>query len=129
MNQTTAGPSKSLKATGYIDGTAKRPYMSVDPREATNWDKNDAWAQHVIIQYVTSSQMNHVRSKFTAESMYLALVDTHKNKAHQMVNHIQTLLYEMKAGETDNIMKHLDVLKSYRDNLKNFPTKNSTSTI
>jgi hypothetical protein len=86
-----------------------------------NWDKNNAWVQQVIIQNVTSLQMNHIGSKVTTESMYAALVDTHDNKAHQTVNHIQTLLYEMKASETNDILKHLDVLKSYRDRLNKFP--------
>jgi hypothetical protein len=37
-----------------------------------------------------------------------------------MVNHIQTLLYKTKAGENDNILKHLDILKLYRDHLNKF---------
>jgi hypothetical protein len=111
----------NCEITGYVDGTLKRPLLFDDPAGASNWDMNDCWAQQVIIQNVTSSQMNHVRSKATAESMYSALVDTHDNKAHQTVNHIQTLLYETKAGENDNILKHLDILKSYRDCLNKFP--------
>jgi hypothetical protein len=111
----------NCEITGYADGTLKRPFLFDDPAGASNWDMNDAWVQQVIIQNVTSSQMNHVRSKVTAESMYAALVVTHDNKAHQTVNHIQTLLYEMKATETDDILKHLDTLKSYRDRLNKFP--------
>jgi hypothetical protein len=88
---------------------------------ASNWDKNDAWAQQVIIQNVTSLLMNHVRSKPTAFLMFGALVDTHKNKAHQTINHIQMLLYETKASEGDDISKHLNTLKSYRDQLNKFP--------
>jgi gag-polypeptide of LTR copia-type len=107
--------------TGYVNGTVKRPTLFQDPVGANNWDKNDAWAQQVIIQNVTSSQMNHVGAKFNAGDMYAALTDTHDNKAHQTVNHIQTLLYETKAGETDDILKHLDTLKSYRDRLNKFP--------
>jgi hypothetical protein len=65
--------------------------------------------------------MNHVGSKNSAQEMYSALVDTHKNKAHQMVNHIQTLLYKTKVGDSDDLLKHLDILKSYRDRLNKFP--------
>jgi hypothetical protein len=106
---------KNCDITGYIDGTLKRPSAFDDPGGAANQDKNDTWAQQVLIQNVMSSQMNHVGSKLTAFLMFGALVDTHKNKVHQMVNHIQTLLYETKAGETNDIPKHLDTLKPYWD--------------
>jgi hypothetical protein len=106
---------KNCDITGYVDGTLKRPSAFDDPGGAANWDKNDIWAQQVLIQNVTSSHMNHVGSKLTAFLMFGALVDTHKNKVHQMVNHIQTLLYETKAGETNDIPKHLDTLKPYWD--------------
>jgi hypothetical protein len=82
----------NCEITGYADGTLKRSFLFDDPARASNWDMNDAWAQQVIIQNITSLQMNYVRSKVTMESMYAALVDTHDNKAHQTVNHIQTLL-------------------------------------
>jgi hypothetical protein len=53
--------------------------------------------------------------------MYSALIVTHENKAHQTVNHIQCLLYETKIAETDDMSKHLNTLKSYRDHINNFP--------
>jgi hypothetical protein len=86
----------------YVGSTIQRPITSRDPAVASNWDKNDAWAQQVIIQNVTSLLMNHVRSKPTAFLMFGALVDTHKNKAHQTINHIQMLLYETKASKGDD---------------------------
>jgi gag-polypeptide of LTR copia-type len=107
--------------TGYITDATKRPNEVDDPDGARNWDKNDSWAQQVIIHNITASQMNHVGSKTTAEAMYSALTVTHENKAHQMVNHIQNLLYETKARDTDNVLKHLDILKSYRDHINKFP--------
>ena len=60
---------------------------------------NDTWAQQVIIQNVTSSQMNHVRLKPNAFLLFSTLVDFHENKVHQTINHIQTLLYEIRARE------------------------------
>jgi hypothetical protein len=107
--------------TGYLIGTIKRLNEYDDPVGAHNWDKNDSWAQQVIIHNVTSSQMNHIRSKTTAEAMYSALLVTHKNKAHQTVNHIQCLLYETKAWEADDFLKHLNTLKSYCDCINKFP--------
>jgi hypothetical protein len=71
--------------TGYITDATKRLNEVNDPEGAHNWDKNDSWAQQVIIHNVTSSQMNHIGSKTTAEAMYSALTVTHKNKAHQTV--------------------------------------------
>ena len=107
--------------TGYVTGAVIRPNESDDPVGVYNWDKNDCWAQQVIIHNVTSSQMNHVGSKTSAKDMYSALTVTHENKAHQTINHIQCLLYETKARDTDDLLKHLDILKSYHDHINEFP--------
>jgi hypothetical protein len=107
--------------TGYVDRTVKRPNQDEYSVGAHNWDKNDSWAQQVIIQNVTSSQMNHIGWKLTAEAMHSALSVTHENKAHLTVNHIQTLLYETKSGESDDVLKHLDTLISLRDRINKFP--------
>jgi gag-polypeptide of LTR copia-type len=64
--------------------------------------------------------MNHVGAKTSAEAMYSALLVTHENKAHQTVNHTQCQLYETKARDGDNLLKHLDILKSYWDHINKF---------
>lgn len=107
--------------TGYVMGAVSRLNESDDPVGACNWDKNDSWAQQVIIHNVTSSQMNHVGSRTSAEAMYSALMVTHENKAHQMVNYIQCLLYETKEKDSDDLLRHLDILKSYHDHINKFP--------
>jgi hypothetical protein len=66
----------------YVSGFKKRPDPSIDPIGAQNWDKNDVWAQQVIINNITASQMNHIGSKQTSYAMYSALSDTHDNRAH-----------------------------------------------
>ena len=102
--------------TDYITGDLMRP-----SENALNWDKNDTWAQQVIIQNITSSQMNHVGSKETAHEMYCALLATHKNFAHQTVTYILTQLYETKVPEGGDFLKHLDMLKNLRDHINRFP--------
>ena len=79
---------------------------------AHNWDKNDSWVQQIVIHNVTSTQMNHVGSKSSAEEMFSALSVTHNNKAQQTVNHIQCLLYETKRLDAEDLLKHLDTQKS-----------------
>jgi hypothetical protein len=111
----------NCEITGYTNGTVKCPEASIDLSSVCNWDRNDTWAQQIIIDNVTSSQMNHVRSKMSAEVMYLVLSMTHESKAHQTVNHIQCLLYEMKAITGTNILKHMDTLKSHCDCINQFP--------
>ena len=107
--------------TGYVTGETKHPNEAIDPIGTLNWDKNDSWAQQIIIHNVTSMQMNHVGSKLSAEEMFSALSITHNNKAHQTVNHIQCLLYETKLLNTDDLLKHLDMLKSYCNHINRFP--------
>ena len=107
----------------YIAGFKKRPDSSKDPIGALNWDKNNVWAQQVIINNITALQMNHIGSKQTSKEMYSALIETHDNKAHLTVTHIQQLIYETKAAEGDDILKHLNTLKAYRDRLNKFPNQ------
>jgi hypothetical protein len=109
------------KISGYVNRTLKRPNELTDPDGANNWDENDCWAQQVIIQNVAASQMNHVGSMASSATMYHALSVTHENKAYGTVHHVQCLLHETKAGEGDNILKHLDILKSYHDRINKFP--------
>jgi hypothetical protein len=111
----------NCKVIGYTDGSIKRPNEHTDPEGACNWDRNDSWAQQVIIQNITSLQMNHVGSKATAEAMYSALSVTHENKAHGAVHYIQCLLHGTKASKGDNTVKHLNTLKVYLDHINKFP--------
>jgi hypothetical protein len=107
--------------TGYVDGTTKKPSAVQDSYGAGTWDRNDSWAQQVIIQNVTSSQLTHVGSMESAEAMYSTLTVMHENKAHGTVHHVQCLLYETKASDGGDIIKHLDTLKAYRDRINKFP--------
>jgi hypothetical protein len=67
--------------------------------------------------------MNHVGSKTSAKDMYSALLVTHENKAHQTINQIQCLLYKTKLLDADDLLKHLDILKSYHDCINRFPNE------
>ena len=89
------------------------PNEAIDPIGTLNCDKNNSWVQQIIIHNVTSSQMNHVRLKLSAEEMFSALSVTHNNKVHQTVNHIQCPLYKTKLLDADDLLKHPDTLKSY----------------
>lgn len=109
--------------TGYITGDVECPEEGVDPAGTCNWNKNDTWAQQVIIQNVTSLQMNHVGLKVTAKEIYSALSVTHDNMAHQTVNYIQNQLYEMKTREGNDFLKHLDTLKALCDRKIDSPMK------
>ena len=87
----------------YITGEIKCPNEAINPIDTLNWDKNNSWAQQIIMHNVTSSQMNHIGLKSSAEEMFSALSITHNNKAHQTMNHIQCLLYETKLLDTDDL--------------------------
>src|SRR6202453_2620396 len=110
--------------TGYIDGTIPRVAPEQDGIGARNWDKNDSWAQQVIMDNVTSTQMNHIRSKRTAHAMYEGLVSTHEDMAFYTVNDIENLLQTAKAADSDDLLKHLDTLKGLRDCMNEFPNPN-----
>jgi hypothetical protein len=108
-------------STGYIDGTILRVAPEQDGIGARNWVKNDSWAQQVIMDNVSTTQMNHIRSKRTAHTMYEGLASTHGDMVLYTVNNIENLLQTAKATDSDDLLKHLDTLKGLRDCMNEFP--------
>ena len=56
---------KNCEITKYIDGTIQCPDQLDYPGPANNWSQNDSWAQQVILQNITPSQLHHVATKET----------------------------------------------------------------
>src|ERR1700683_3932271 len=110
--------------TGYIDGTIPPVAPEQDGIGARNWVKNDSWAQQVIMDNVSTPQMNHIRSKRTAHAMYEGLASTHEDMVFYTVNNIENLLQTAKATDSDGLLKHLDALKGLRDRMNEFPNPN-----
>jgi hypothetical protein len=107
--------------TGYVDGTILRVAPEQDGIGARNWVKNDSWAQQVIMDNVSTTQMNHICLKRTVHAMYEGLASTHEDMAFYTVNNIENLLQTAKATDNDDLLKHLDTLKGLRDRMNEFP--------
>jgi hypothetical protein len=107
--------------TGYVDGTILRVAPEQDGIGARNWVKNDSWAQQVIMDNVSTTQMNHIHLKRTEHTMYEGLASTHEDMAFYTVNNIENLLQTAKATDSDDLLKHLDTLKGLRDSMNEFP--------
>src|ERR1700722_11592837 len=107
--------------TGYIDGTILCIAPDQDGIGARNWIKNDSWAQQVIMDNVTATQMNHIRLKGTAYTMYEGLTSTHKDMVFYTVNNIENLLQTAKVSDSNDLLKHLDTLKGLCDHMNKFP--------
>src|SRR6267154_3276492 len=110
--------------TGYIDGTILQVVPEQDGIGARNWVKNDSWAQQVIMDNVSTTQMNHIRSKRTAHTMYEGLASTHEDVVFYTVNNIENLLQTAKATDSDDLLKHLYTLKGLCDHMNEFPNSN-----
>jgi len=107
--------------TGYIDGTILRVAPEQDGIGARNWVKNDSWAQQVIMDNVSTTQMNHIHLKRPAHAMYEGLASTHEDMAFYTVNNIENLLQTAKATENNDLLKHLDTLKGLHGRMNEFP--------
>jgi len=107
--------------TGYIDSTILQVAPDQDGIGARNWVKNDSWAQQVIMDNVSTTQMNHIRLKRTAHAMYEGLASTHEDMVFYTVNNIENVLQTAKANDGDNLLKHLDTLKGLHDHMNEFP--------
>jgi len=107
--------------TGYIDGTILQVAPDQDGIGARNWVKNNSWAQQVIMDNVSTTQMNHIHSKRTGHTMYEGLASTHEDMTFYTVNNVENLLQTAKASDGDDLLKHLDTLKGLCDHMNEFP--------
>ena len=62
-------------------------------------------------------------TKETAEDMWKALQATHENKAHITVDHLQRQIYGTKVEDGDDLVKHFETMKNYRDHINRFPNQ------
>ena len=112
---------KNCKITKYIEGSIQCPDQLDQPLAANNWSQNNSWAQQVILQNITPSQLHYVATKETAEAVWKALQATHKNKAHVTVDHLQRLIYGTKVEDSNDLVKHFKTMKNYHDCINQFP--------
>jgi hypothetical protein len=68
----------------YAEGTIPRPNSDDDPNIG-NWEYNDNYAQVMIINNITSTEMVHVGQCDTARAMCESLEAIHEFKGHQTI--------------------------------------------
>jgi hypothetical protein len=66
----------------YVEGKIDRPD---DAKNAANWKFNDNYAQIMIINNITSTEMVHVGQCDTAKGMWDNLEAVHESKGHQTI--------------------------------------------
>ena len=94
----------------YAEGKVDKPQ---DIKGATNWEFNDIYAQVMITNNITSTEMVHVSQCFTAKAMWDNLEAVHESKGHQTIVSIIQNLFHTKAEEDSNISELLNQLKHY----------------
>jgi hypothetical protein len=98
----------------YAEGTVEIP---TDAKGVEDWEYNDNYAQIMIINNVTSTEMVHVSQCNTAKAMWDSLEAVHETKGHQTTVSIIRNLFHTKAEEDSNIIEHLNQLKQYWDRI------------
>ena len=84
-----------------------------DTKSAQNWEFNDNYAQVMIINNISSTEMVHVSQCSTAKAMWDNLEVVHESKGHQTIVSVIRNLFHTKASEDSNISEHLNQLKKY----------------
>ena len=102
----------------YVYGTLQRP----DPASATQesldaWRENDAYAQVLIINGISKSQMVHVSRLNTASDIWRSLEAIHETRDYQVAIAIQRGLFRQCAADNDDIVSHLTQLKKQWERL------------
>jgi hypothetical protein len=94
----------------YAEGTIETPG---DTKSAKNWDFNDNYAQVMIINNISTTEMVHISQCVTAKAMWDSLEAVHETKGHQTIVSIIRNLFHTKADEDSDINEHLNQLKKY----------------
>lgn len=97
---------------GYAEGKMKRPE---NPQDADNWDYKDNYAQLLILNNISSTDVVHVGPCATANAMWVSLEAEHdpESSGHQTLPAVGRSLFRTVAGEGANISEHLYKLKIY----------------
>ena len=98
----------------YSEGKTQCPQSGKD---VENWDFNDNYAQVLIINNITSTQMIHIGQSTMASAMWSSLEAVHKSKGHQTIIAIIRNLFHTTAEEDANISNHLNKLKTYWEHI------------
>jgi hypothetical protein len=64
----------------YAAGTVMRP---IDPAGSKIWEYNDNYAQVVIVNNISSTEMVHISQCMNVHAMWQSLEAVHKAKGHQ----------------------------------------------
>jgi hypothetical protein len=80
----------------YAEGTVEIP---TDAKGVEDWEYNDNYAQIMIINNVTSTEMVHVSQCNTAKAVWDSLEAVHETKGHQTIVSIIRNLFHTKAEE------------------------------
>jgi len=94
----------------YAEGKIPQPS---DAKSAEDWKFNDNYAQVIIMNNITSTEMVHVSQCMTAKAMWDSLEAVHESKGHQTIVSIIRNLFHTRADEESNITEHLNQLKQY----------------
>ena len=92
----------------YIEGVIQCP---TDPKQQSNWDYNDNYAQVLIENNILSSQNIHMSPCETSCAMWGSLEAVHESKGHEATIAIMRNLFHTIAGKDTNIVKHLNTVK------------------
>jgi hypothetical protein len=104
---------------GYVNGTIRCPDPAADLEGVENWSCNDNFARVLISWNVTPPEQVHILGCDSAHEMWKNLENVHGSRSHGFL----TMLAQWRkfcctdAKEGDNIVKHLDKLKQYRDRI------------
>jgi gag-polypeptide of LTR copia-type len=102
---------KSQEVEGYINGTLKRPNLTLEPENVKNWEKNDVLACAIIVSNLGEGQLMHTNPCNTSHEMWEALRSVHEQRGHQTaINYIRTL-FKASASNDQEIPHHLSMIK------------------
>ena len=101
------------KVWGHCDGTIIPPEVN-EPCAFDKWDTADEVAKLLISGNIKSAQFMHVAQAITAKQMWDNLTSVHEMRGQQSITALRCTLYHTKAVEGDDIVAHMNTMRSYQ---------------
>jgi hypothetical protein len=105
------------KVYDYVKGTIRKPKREIYPVSAQNWDVNNEYAKLLLVQNVSSEQLQHINQEQNASEVWKSLIDLQQARGFRTALTCMRTLYTMRASEDENILDYINKMKTLVDEI------------
>jgi hypothetical protein len=101
-----------------VEGNEKAPSSESDPKVILAFKKCERTAFRILCTHMVDAQIQHVKSSKGAAEAWKSLCGIHETKGLANVLFLRRKFFTMKMQETDDLLQHINKVKTLVDLLK-----------